>query len=261
MSIPPIRQILLQPGKKIYFASDFHFGIPDYAATRARERLVCQWLDEIKKDAQQIYLLGDVWDSWMEYTRVVPKGSIRFLGKLAELSDSGIELIIFTGNHDLWMRGYVEQELGATVYKSATTFQFNAARIHLAHGDGVCKKEIKYRCLKALLQHPLSQWIYRKLHPDWGLKIADSFSRMGPKHKYQDLAMKADDQEYQIIYAHSVLQQEAMDYFIFGHRHIPLEKALNPQSTFINLGDWISYKTYAVFDGKKASLETFDTKK
>lgn len=249
-----MQEITLQTGKKIYFASDFHFGIPDYAATRQREALVCEWLDSICNDAQAIFLMGDLFDSWMEYKRVVPKGSIRFLGKLAAFSDRGIQLIIFTGNHDLWMHGYFEQELGATVYKNPQNFKINGQLFHLAHGDGLCRKEKKYLLMKSVIQHPLSQFIYRQLHPDLGLRLADYFSRLGPKHKYQNQVMKNDSQEYQLIYAKEYLNLLPVNYFIFGHRHIPVEIPLNSQCKFVNLGDWISYNTYAVFDGMTVQL-------
>jgi UDP-2,3-diacylglucosamine hydrolase len=249
-----MEEIILQAGKKIYFASDFHFGIPDYESTRAREKIVCRWLDAISDDAQYIFLMGDLFDSWMEYKKVVPKGSIRFLGKLAELSDRGIQLIVFTGNHDLWMHGYFEQELNATVYKSPQTFKINGQLFHLAHGDGLCSKETRYRMMKSVIQHPLSQFIYRQLHPDVGLRLADYFSRLGPKHKYQDLQMKTDSQEYQLIYANEFLKHTPISFFIFGHRHIPVLMPLCDTSTFVNLGDWISYNTYAVYDGEKVVL-------
>lgn len=247
----------LKQGKKIYFASDFHFGIPDYEETRKRELLVCNWLDEIKKDAQQIYLLGDIFDSWMEYKMVVPKGSVRFLGKLAELSDAGIEVIVFTGNHDLWMHGYFQEELNIQVIKTLQSLKINDKIFHIGHGDGVCSKEWKYILLKKLLHSKWSQFIYRQLHPNIGLYLADWFSRLGPKHKYKDLGMKKNEEEYQIIYANECLSKTHYDYFIFGHRHIPLTLQLNDSSTFINLGDWISYNTYAVFDGQNTILEKY----
>jgi len=183
----PSDHIVLEQGKKIYFASDFHFGIPDYKSTRAREVLVCAWLDSIQSDAQQIYLLGDLFDSWMEYKKVVPKGSIRFLGKLAELTDAGIEVIVFTGNHDLWMHGYFEQELNIRVYKTVRDLTIAGKRFHLGHGDGVSPDEKVYKMMKAILHSKVSQFIYRQVHPDLGLRLADFFSRLGPKHKYADL--------------------------------------------------------------------------
>lgn len=252
-----MQEITLKKGKKIYFASDFHFGIPDYAATRQREELVCHWLDSIREDAQVVFLLGDIFDSWMEYKKVVPKGSIRFLGKLAELSDAGIQLVFFTGNHDLWMHGYFQQELNATVFKEPKSFLINGKVFHLSHGDGLCAAERKYRFMKLIIQHPLSQFIYRQLHPDVGLRLADYFSRLGPKHKYQDLQLKSVDEEYQMVYANTLLKKETIHYFIFGHRHIPTLLKLNAESTFINVGDWISYNTFAVFDGKEAILTKY----
>jgi len=246
--------IILQTGKKIYFASDFHFGIPDYTETRKREQRVCRWLESIRKDAQQIYLLGDLFDSWMEYKKVVPKGSVRFLGKLAELSDAGIEIIIFTGNHDLWMHGYFEEEMNIKVFKEPQTIQIAGKIFHLAHGDGVSEQEKGYRMMKGILHNRLSQFIYRQLHPDVGLRLADYFSRLGPKHKYDDLEMQTHEKEYQLQYANSLLKTRHYDYFIFGHRHIPCAIQLNENATFINVGDWISYDTFAVFDGQKTVL-------
>lgn len=252
-----MEKIQLQPGKKIYFASDFHFGIPDQAATRERERKICAWLEQIRGDAQQIYLMGDLYDSWMEYKKVVPKGTIRFLGKLAELSDAGVELIIFTGNHDLWMHGYFEEELNARVYKTVQSLEINGKAFHIGHGDGVCREERSYRLLKALLHHPVSQFLYRQVHPDLGLRLADYFSRLGPKHKYDNLSLKPLEQEYQVVYAREVLQQTHYDYFIFGHRHIPMSLELSKGATLINLGDWMVTYTYAEFDGERLRLEKY----
>jgi UDP-2,3-diacylglucosamine hydrolase len=249
--------IQLAEGKKIYFASDFHFGIPNYTLSREREVRVCNWLDSIKHDAQQVYLMGDIFDSWMEYKKVVPKGTIRFLGKLAELSDVGIEIIVFTGNHDLWMHGYFEQEFNAKVYKSVQSFSINHKQFHIGHGDGVCDQEKKYKMLKGLLHNSISQFIYRQIHPDLGLRMADFFSRLGPKHKYDDLKMLPDNKEYQLIYAKQLLEKTHYDYFIFGHRHIPIELKLNESATFINLGDWITYNTYAQFDGQQLFLKKY----
>ena len=256
--IESLGAVKLNEGRKVYFASDFHFGIPDEAATREREKKVCQWLDQIKHDAQQIYLLGDIYDSWMEYKRVVPKGTVRFLGKLAELSDLGIEIFFFTGNHDLWMHGYFEKELNIKVFKSLRSVQINQKAFLLGHGDGVCKqKEGKYLALKKLLHHPWSQFIYRQLHPDVGLKLADYFSRLGPKHKYANLQMKSDEEEYQIIFAKEILEQTHYDFIIFGHRHIPILRKVSADATLINLGDWISHYTYAEFDGSNVHLKKY----
>jgi UDP-2,3-diacylglucosamine hydrolase len=247
--------VILQTGKKIYFASDFHFGIPDYKTSLQREKLVCQWLDVVGADAQQIYLLGDLFDAWMEYHKVVPKGYVRFLGKLAQLTDAGVEIIVFTGNHDLWMNDYFEQELNINVFKKIQTFKVNEHTFHIGHGDGVSPLEWKYVMMKKVLHYPLCQWLYRRLHPNTGLGLADFFSRLGPKHKYEKLQMRPDAAEYQIEYANRIAKTQMIDYFVFGHRHIPLLRKINEQATFVNLGDWITFNTYAVFDGKQMRLE------
>ncbi len=249
--------IKLAEGKKIFFASDFHFGIPDYETSRKRETLVCSWLDSIKNEAQQIYLLGDMFDSWMEYKKVVPKGNVRFLGKLAELSDAGIEIVAFTGNHDLWMHGYFEKELHIPVYKNHITITVNAKKIHMGHGDGIGKGDTGYKILKKILNNPICQWLYSTLHPNVGLALADYFSRKGPKHKYEELELKTDDKEYQIQYSIDFLKNNAIDYFIFGHRHIPYQKQITPNSQIVNLGDWITHNTYAVFDGETLVLQKY----
>ncbi|MBL7766104.1 MAG: UDP-2,3-diacylglucosamine diphosphatase [Chitinophagaceae bacterium] len=253
----PTHKLILADGKKAYFASDFHFGIPNDEDSRLREKRVCTWLDDISPDAQYIFLLGDLFDAWMEYKRVVPKGYVRFLGKLAQFSDQGINIIVFTGNHDLWMHGYFQNEMNIPVYKDLQAFQIGSSSFLLGHGDGVSSAEKKYLWLKKLLHHPVSQFIYRQLHPDLGIKLADWFSRMGPKHKYADLKMKEPDEEYQILFANETLRNTHYDYFIFGHRHIPISMKLNDHATLINLGDWLTYDTYAVFDGSKTTLKKY----
>lgn len=250
--------VQLQPGKKIYFASDFHLGIPDYPSSREREERICRWLRQIKPDCQQLYLVGDLFDAWIEYDRAVPKGYIRFLGQLAELADEGVQLIIFTGNHDLWMKGYFEEELGATVYREIQNITLGNNRFHIGHGDGVSKQEHNYIRMKKLFQHPLAQWLYRKLHPDWGIGIADYFSRRGIKHRtMEDKNMKSDEEEHQIQYALQLDQQKVSDFIVFGHRHIPCQRILPFQTTFINLGDWLQFNTYGVYDGERFDLVTF----
>lgn len=250
----------LQSGKKIYFASDFHLGIPDEMASRAREKRLCAWLDSIKKDAQQLFLVGDLFDSWIEYKRVVPAGYVRFIGKLAELADLGIEIIIFTGNHDLWMCGYFERELGATVYTDAQDFVIAGKHFHIAHGDGVSDLERTYIFMKKVFHHPWSQWLYRKLHPDWGLAIADYFSRKGVKHRQEEaMTMKPNHEEFQVIYAQQKMKEGPVHYFVFGHRHIPIKLSLSEQTWFINLGDWIKFDSYGVFDGVNLDLRFFQS--
>lgn len=255
--MPQIKQLNLLANKKVYFISDIHFGIPDEEESKAREQKVCQWLEVIKKDAQYLFLLGDIFDTWMDYKKVIPRGQIRFLGKLAELSDAGVQLIYFTGNHDLWTYDFFEKELHAKVFHEHKSFEIGKKIFHVGHGDGIGPGDIKYKIMKAVLRNPFCRYLYRQLHPDLGIRIASFFSRLGPKHKYKDLQYLGDEKEYQIIYAKEMLQKTHIDYFIFGHRHIANDFPLTTKSQFINLGDWINYDTYAEYDGEKAQLKSY----
>lgn len=239
------RKIKIPAGKFAYFASDFHFGISGSEDSHTRERIICQWLDAIKTDAHSIFLMGDIWDAWMEYKLVVPKGNIRFLGKLAELSDSGIQLYIFSGNHDLWMRDYFQKELKAEVIHEHQTWQFNNKIVRLGHGDGIGPGDKTYKILKWFLRNAFCQWLYRQIHPDFGLRIARYFSERGDKHKYENLEFQGAEKEFQLQYANSLLESDHYDYFIFGHRHIPNDIELKGGAQYVNLGDWLSYRTYA----------------
>lgn len=253
------RTIQVPAGKGVYFASDFHFGIPDEESSRQREKEVCQWLDAIQPDAHALFLMGDIWDAWMEYKLVVPKGQTRFLGKLAALSDSGVQLYIFTGNHDLWMRDYFQKELGAEVIHEHQTFQINDQVIRLGHGDGIGPGDKTYKFLKGFLRNPLCQWLYRQLHPDVGLRMARFFSERGDKHKYENLEFQGAEKEFQLLYAQELLAQHDYNFFIFGHRHIPNDIELKGGARYINLGDWLSYKTYVRL-GDQLELKTFRSK-
>ncbi|RQO31802.1 UDP-2,3-diacylglucosamine hydrolase [Taibaiella sp. KBW10] len=248
----------LPQGKKIFFASDFHLGIPDKASSLLREKRICKWLDSIRDEAAKIYLVGDLFDVWFEYKNVVPKGYTRFLGKLAELADAGIPIEIFTGNHDLWMHNYFPEELNIPVHFDSITFEVNGKKFFVAHGDGLGPGDKKYKMLKSLMNSPLSQWLYRRIHPDTGVGIANYFSRRGAKHQgTQDGAFKGEDREWLILFAKAYLQKEHIDYFVFGHRHLALTLPIK-DSLYVNLGDWISYNTYGVFDGNNFSLKTFE---
>lgn len=248
----------LPQGKKIYFASDFHFGIPDRATSVERERRVCKWLDEIRHDAEQLYLVGDLFDAWFEYKRVIPKGYTRFLGKLAELSDEGLHIEAFTGNHDLWMRGYFMEELNIPVHYKPVQREFNGKKFFIGHGDGLGPGDRGYKFLKSVLSNRSLQWLYRRLHPDTGVGMAEWFSRLGPKHtadKKDDF--KGPEKEFLVQFCLDKLKEEYFDYFIFGHRHLALEYPLPDNSLYINLGDWIKYDSYAVFDGADLKLKYY----
>ncbi|MDE5488582.1 UDP-2,3-diacylglucosamine diphosphatase [Elizabethkingia meningoseptica] len=253
-------KIDLQEGKKIYFASDQHFGAPTPKESKAREAKFIRWLDEIKKDAQVLFLMGDLFDFWHEWQHVIPKGYVRLLGKLAELKDSGIDLYFFVGNHDLWMKSYFEDELEVPVYFSKQHYEISGKNFLLAHGDGLGPGDKGYKRMKKLFTNPVAQWFFKWLHPDIAMRIALYLSQ---KNKMisgeEDKQFLGEDKEFLIIYAKEKLKTEKLDYFIFGHRHLPMVLDLNEgQSKYINLGDWIGYFTYGIFDGSEFQLKTFE---
>jgi len=244
--------------KKIYFASDQHFGIPDAASSKLREKKFISWLDEVKTDAKAIFLLGDLFDFWFEYKTVVPKGFIRVLGKIAELKDSGIPMYFFVGNHDLWMIDYFETELGIPVYHHPKEFVFDEKTFLIGHGDGLGPGDKGYKRMKKVFTHPLSKWFYRWLHPDIGVKLAQYLST---KNKLisgdEDINFLGEENEWLAQYAKRKLEQKHYDYFLFGHRHLPMEIQIGKDSKYVNTGDWISHFTYAVFDGNELILKTY----
>ncbi|MEL6916622.1 MAG: UDP-2,3-diacylglucosamine diphosphatase [Bacteroidota bacterium] len=254
-----MKQITIPEGKKVYFASDNHLGAPTLAQSLPREKKFVAWLDSIKHDAAAIFLLGDLFDFWFEYKTVVPKGFTRTLGKLAELSDMGIPIHYFVGNHDLWMNGYFQEELNIPVYHEPQQYAMNNTSFFIGHGDGLGPHDKGYKRMKKVFTNPLAQWLFKWLHPDIGVRLAQYFS---VKNKMisgdSDIKFLGEDKEWLVQYAKRKLEQNHYDYFVFGHRHLPLEIDLNGKSTYLNLGDWITYFTYAVFDGKKLSLEKLD---
>lgn len=232
----------------VYFASDFHLGLPQDDHDFGRQILVCRWLESIAEDASHIFLLGDLFDAWFEYKTVIPKGFTRFLGTLASLSDRGIDIRIFSGNHDIWMRDYFQKELNIPVYHDKQVFCMNDKKFLLAHGDGLGPGDKGYKRLKRLLRNDFAQWLYRWVHPDWGLKTAQYFSRKGSKH-IADVpeTFKGNEKEWLVQYALKKLETEHFDYFIFGHRHLFLDIDLPHSSRYINLGDWIRFFSFAKF--------------
>jgi UDP-2,3-diacylglucosamine hydrolase len=244
-------------GGRIYFASDFHLGIPDHASSLEREKRIIRWLDQVAADATEIYLVGDLFDVWFEYKRVVPKGFVRFLGKLAELTDRGIKINVFTGNHDMWMFSYLEKECGVTMYRNPIEREWNGKKFIIGHGDGLGPGDHGYKFIKKVFRNPVCQWLYARLHPNFGVALADYFSRKGYDKKDVERDYKGDDKEFLMLYCRGELKKQHVDYFIFGHRHLPLDREAGPGSRYINLGDWINYNTYAVFDGNTLTFETF----
>ena len=243
---------------KIYFASDFHLGVPSYEKSRERETIIVRWLDEIKCDAKELFLVGDLFDFWFEYKHVVPKGHIRFLGKLAELKDSGIEIHIFTGNHDMWMFDYLEKELNLKIYRDCAEFNFSEKKFLVGHGDGLGPGDHGYKFIKKIFSNSICQWMFARLHPNLGIGLANFWSRKS--RDSQDIEKDVylgDDNEWLFQYCTEEQMKKQRDFYVFGHRHLPLERELPENGKYINLGEWVYHKTYGVFDGVTFEVKEF----
>ncbi|MDD2792857.1 MAG: UDP-2,3-diacylglucosamine diphosphatase [Sediminibacterium sp.] len=247
------------PEKKIYFLSDFHLGAPDSATSLIREKKVVRFLDQIRHSAAAIFIVGDIFDFWYEYHSVVPKGYVRLLGKLAELTDAGIPVHVFVGNHDMWMSGYFEKELNIPVYHEPRVFTWNNKQFYIGHGDGLGPGDHGYKFIKKIFRNPVCKWLFGKLHPDWGIALANYFSRKSrEKTGTADAHFLGEEQEWLIVFSKELIQQEPYDFLVFGHRHYPIDFKLSEKSRYINLGDWISNFTYAEFDGDDVKLLQFN---
>jgi UDP-2,3-diacylglucosamine hydrolase len=263
-------EVWLAPHKKIYFASDFHLGAPSHAESLVRERRIVAWLDGIKTDAQVICLVGDLFDFWIEYRRFVPRGFVRLFGKLAELSDAGIQIMVFPGNHDLWMTDYFETELNIKTYRkplnlsiftTLTTTQDSApsTNFYITHGDGLGPGDYSYKFLKQIFESRVAQWAFRNLlHPHWALTLGQAWATHSwQKHAKEDPpSFMGEAREWLLLYAKDIENQTHHDYYVFGHRHILLDMAVNDRSRTLILGDWIAHFSYAVFDGSTMQLLT-----
>lgn len=253
------------PGKKIYFASDFHLGIPDHESSLQREKMLVSWLEEAKQDAAEIYLMGDVFDFWFEYKTVVPKGYIRLLGKLAQLTDEGIPVHLFTGNHDIWAFEYLQKEISIILHRQPETVDLMGKMFYLAHGDGLGPGDNGYKFLKKVFSSRFNQFLFRWLHPDLGAKMGLYFSgksrlaNMIKEDRKENLNSIEDEMLYK--YASSLLEKGLIaDYFVFGHRHRPVDIELKDGCRMIILGDWLTNFTYADFDGNNLNLKYFKNK-
>jgi len=248
----------ISSSKKIYFLSDFHLGAPDRAASLLREKRIIQFLEEVKKDAALIFIVGDLFDFWYEYRTVVPKGYTRILGKLAEITDSGIQIYFFVGNHDMWMSGYFEEELNIPVYHEPKEFEWNRKKFLIGHGDGLGPGDNGYKLIKKIFRNKFCQWLFGILPPAFGVGLANYFSRKSRAATGQtDERFLGEENEWLISYCKEVLQKQYFDYLVFGHRHLPIDFTLKGGSRYINLGDWIHYCTYAVFDGENLLLKSW----
>lgn len=249
------------PGKKIYFLSDFHLGAPGYAASSLREKRIVEFLDKARQDAAAFFIVGDMFDFWYEYRSVVPKGFVRILGKLAEITDDGIPVHFFVGNHDMWMKDYLQTELNIPVYFEPREFEFNNKKFLVGHGDGLGPGDQGYKFLKRIFRNSFCQWLFGVLPPYIGMGLANYFSRKSRAQTGgEEEVFLGEDQEWLIIYCKETLQQKKYDFFVFGHRHLAIDFRLSSESRYINLGDWIIYDTYAVFDGAGLELKSYSGK-
>ncbi len=242
-------------GDKIYFASDFHLGTLPHSASRERELRIVSWLDFVKRDAKELFLVGDVFDFWFEYATVVPKGYIRFLGKLAELADAGIKITLFKGNHDMWMFGYLKNELGVAIVDHELVLHLDGKSFYVHHGDGLGPGDRKYKILKRIFRSRFCQWLFARLHPNLGISIAQRWSKHSRAANEVEEQFLGEDEEWLIQYAKGVLKNQHYDYFIFGHRHLPYNLPLGDGIRIVNLGEWMHFFTYAIWDGRELKLE------
>jgi UDP-2,3-diacylglucosamine hydrolase len=246
---------------KIYFASDQHFGAPTREKSKEREALFVQWLDQIERDATHLFLLGDLFDFWFEYKKVIPKGFVRVLGKLAQLRDKGIEIHFFTGNHDLWMKDYFETELGISVYHEPKAFTFSNKKFLIGHGDGLGPGDRPYKLMNRVFKNGVAQWLFRWLHPDLGVRLAQYLSTENKLISgEEDVKFLGEDKEMLIQYCKEIHTKTPYDYYVFGHRHLPMEIPIGEEGVYINTGDWISYYSYVIFDGETLTLTYFNPK-
>jgi len=246
---------------KYYFLSDFHLGAPNAEASLIREKKIVRFLDEIKSSAEEIFILGDVFDFWFEYKTVVPRGYVRLLGKLAEISDMGISIHWFIGNHDMWIFDYLPQEIGFQRYENPIQRKLHGKKLLIGHGDGLGPGDSGYKFLKKIFRSGVCQWLFARLHPNFGIGIANFFSSISRKtSRESDKTFLGKENEWLAIYCEEVGRETPMDYFIFGHRHLPMKLKLDAGGTYINLGDWIDNFTYGVLDENGFELKSYHSK-
>jgi UDP-2,3-diacylglucosamine hydrolase len=246
-------------GKKIYFLSDFHLGVPNAAASLEREKAIVRFLEKVKYDAAEIFLVGDMFDFWFEYSTVVPKGYVRILGKIAELTDAGILIHFFVGNHDMWMKDYFQEELNVPVYFEPKAFEFYGKKFYIGHGDGLGPGDKGYKFIKKIFRNKICQWAFGIIPPGIGMGLANYWSQKSRSAAGAEPELfLGEEREWLLIYSREVLEKEHFDYFIFGHRHLPIDFMLKENSRYINLGEWINYQSYAVFDGQDVKLKYFE---
>lgn len=250
--------------KKIYFASDAHLGARFHRNPLAIEKRLVRWLESIRNEAAAVYFLGDMFDYWFEYKYVVPKGFTRFLGKVAEMADAGIEMHFFIGNHDIWMFDYLPAETGAVIHREPLTADLMGKRFFLAHGDELDNRSFTFRFLRRLFRNPFCQRLYAAIHPRWTMGFAYGWSlrsrRSGLREQEEAGSYKGEAAEYLVRFAKEYLKSHPdIHFFIFGHRHIMLDLMLSRTSRLLIAGDWMRHFSYIVWDGENLTMEQFET--
>lgn len=245
--------------KKIYFLSDAHLGSKTHPDSVGTERKLCRFLDFARKDATAIYLVGDIFDYWFEYKNVVPRGFTRFLGKLSELTDSGIVIHFFIGNHDIWLTDYLQDECGLIIHREPLITVFKGKKFYIAHGDGLGEKSLAVRLLRKVFHNKFLRLCFAAIHPRWTVSFAHKWSSQS-RESGETVDFMGEEREFLIQFAkQEILRTPDLDYFIFGHRHVLIDFPLeNNKSHVIYLGDWMQHFSYAVFDGNEMRLEKFE---
>lgn len=245
-------------GKKIYFASDFHLGAPNYEDSLVREKKIIAWLTSIEDTAFEIYLLGDVFDFWFEYKHAIPKGFVRLQGKIAALTDKGIKIHWFYGNHDMWVFDYIPKELGVELHPTEIRKTYNGKKFFIGHGDGLGPGDRGYKFIKKIFRSRISQWCFARLHPNFGIGLANLLSKKSRQSTgNSDDVFYGEEKEMLIQFCKSKVEREHIDFFIFGHRHLPINFELASGAKYVNTGDWIKYFSYAEFDGNSLELKHY----
>lgn len=252
--------ISLKPGQKVFFASDFHLGTPSLASSMEREKKIVSWLESIRHEAAAIFLVGDLFDFWFEYSTVIPKGFMRFTAKITELREAGLPIVFFTGNHDLWMKDYFTSELGIPVYHNPITMEVNNRKFLVGHGDGLGPGDHKYKILKKFFTNPMCQWLFKWLHPDIGIRLALLWSRNSriSNTKNGGDEFRGKEHEWLYLYCTEIEKKMHFDYYVFGHRHLPLRLDVGRSAIYFNLGEWVNCPTFGVFNGEKFDLVTYN---
>lgn len=250
-----------RPSKKIYFASDFHLGAPTDEISLEREKKICAWLDSIQSSCEELFLVGDIFDFWYEYKRVIPRGFVRIQAKIAAFTDAGIPVHVFTGNHDMWIFDYLPKELGVKLYREPKEFELQGKKVLVGHGDGLGPGDRKYKFIKKVFSSKLCQWMFARLHPNFGIGLASYFSKSSRASTgSSDEIFHGEENEWLVIFSKEEAKRKQIDYFIFGHRHLPLEISVGENATYFNLGEWIKYCTFGVLDDGGFSLMQWDGK-